>query len=573
MVWQFDQPNHHLSQENRATGTIGVPIDDRVDLAPVIGVSAAASGETVLERVIETLMLTAIEHAGAKRGLLVLRDGGGQRVVAEATTGDDTTCVRWCDLPVSAAVLPESVLYHVLRTQENVFLDDAAAHSPFATDPYIREHRAGSILCLPVMNHSKLIGVLYLENNPSARVFTPTRIAIVRLIASQAAIAFENAQLYRAIAEREAKIRRLVDANIVGIVIGNAEGDILDANDAFLEIVGYERDDLVSGRFRLTHLTPPEGRAGEQRVRADVGHTECSQPLEREYIRKDGSKVSVLVRKASFDGSGKEEVAFVLDRTESTRAEEKVRESERRYSEAQTELAHVNRVDTVGQLAASIAHEVAQPIAATVTNAEAGLRWLSSPTLGVEQARRVFRRIVNDGNRAGDVLGRVRELMKKSPPCQEWVDINKAIREVIEITRGEAWKHGASIQTHLADRLPRFQGDRIQLRQVLLNLIVNAIEAISEVCDGARELVVTTGEVDTGCLLVTVRDSGPGIAAESIDRVFVSFYTTKPTGLGLGLSICRAIIEGHGGQLWASANVPRGAVFQFTLPANPTDSS
>ncbi|WP_175154104.1 GAF domain-containing protein, partial [Paraburkholderia ultramafica] len=189
---------------------------DHLDLATVTRVSQTVSGEIVLERLIHTLMRTAIEQAGAERGLLILPGGSEQRIAAQASTGGETVVVQLRDEPVTAAVLPESVLYQVLRTRESVILDDAAAHPTFAVDSYIRQHRVRSVLCLPLMNQARLTGALYLENNLTPRVFTPTRIAVLRLVASQAAIALENAHLYRGLAEREAKIRRLVDSNIIG---------------------------------------------------------------------------------------------------------------------------------------------------------------------------------------------------------------------------------------------------------------------------------------------------------------------------------------------------------------------
>ncbi|MGF6854032.1 trifunctional serine/threonine-protein kinase/ATP-binding protein/sensor histidine kinase [Paraburkholderia sp. CI3] len=574
-VRQLEEMYPHLRTEESApdpTSTIATPVE-HLDLATVIKVSQTVSGEIVLEKLLDTLMRTATEQAGAERGLLILSDGGEQRIAAEATTGGDATQLQLRDVPVSAAMLPESVLYHVLRTRESVILDDAVAEPPFATDPYIRQHRARSILCVPLMNQAKLTGALYLENSLTVRVFSPARIAVLKLVASQAAISLENARLYRDLAEREGKIRRLVDANIIGIVVWNAEGDILEANDAFLRIVEYDREDLASGHVRWRDLTPPEWVAGSERALVEAGQTGRAQPYEKEYVRKDGSRVPVMVGLATFDASANEGVAFVLDLTERKRAEEEARGSERRYREVQTELAHANRVATMGQLTASIAHEVNQPIAATVTNAQAALRWLAAQPLDAEKVRQALGRIVNDGNRAGDVIGRIRELIKKAPPRKERMDLNEAIREVIELTRGEATKRGASVQTRLAGGLPHIEGDRVQLQQVLLNLVINAIEAMSGVSDGAREIMVTTGTADAGCVLVAVLDSGPGFAADSAEHVFAPFYTTKSAGLGMGLSICRSIIEAHGGRLWASANVPRGAVFQFTVPAHPQVSS
>jgi C4-dicarboxylate-specific signal transduction histidine kinase len=223
----------------------------------------------------------------------------------------------------------------------------------------------------------------------------------------------------------------------------------------------------------------------------------------------------------------------------------------------------------MGQLTASIAHEVNQPIAATVTNAEAALQWLDAGPPDIEETRQALGRILRAGTRAGDVVGRIRDLIKKAPARKDRLEINGAIREVIELSGGEAMKHDVSVRTQLADGLPLVEGDRVQLQQVMLNLCINAIEAMSQTSEASRELLISTAKAESGDVLVAVRDSGPGLAPAALERLFDAFYTTKSTGLGLGLSICRSIIEAHGGRLWAGANVPRGAVFQFTLPVPP----
>jgi PAS domain S-box-containing protein len=537
---------------------------EHLDLATVLKVSQAVSGEIVLEKLIDMVMRTAIEQAGAERGLLILSDGGEHRIAAQVTTGGHSTQLR--DVPVSAALLPESILYQVLRTRESVFLDDAGAEASFAADPYIRQHRARSILCLPLMNQAKLVGALYLENNLAARVFSPTRIAVLKLVASQAAISLENARLYREVAERESKIRRLVDANIVGILFWNADGDILEANDAFLRMLGYAREDLATRRLRWRDLTPPEFLELSERSLEQAVQTGYARPYEKEYFKKDGSRLPVIVGLAMLEASNREGVAFVVDLTERKQAEEKIRESERRYREVQTELAHANRVATMGQLVASIAHEVNQPIAATILNANAAQRWLNAQPPEIEEVRQVLGCLITDANRAADVLGRIRQHIRKTPPQKGPVDINAAISEMIGFSRGQITKSGASIETQLTDGLPLIEGDRVELQQVLLNLIMNALEAMSAVSEGERQLQISTALDDADWVLVNVSDSGPGFASESIERVFVSFYTTKPTGLGMGLSICRSIIEAHGGRMWAGANQPRGATIQFTLP-------
>src|SRR5258706_174937 len=246
---------------------------------------------------------------------------------------------------------------------------------------------------------------------------------------------------------------------------------------------------------------------------------------------------------------------------------------ERQYREMQGELAHANRVATMGQLTASIAHEVKQPIGAAVSYAQAALRFLARRPPELQEVREALEAIVETGHRAGEIVDRISGLIKKAPPRKECLDINAGIREVIELTRGEWVKNGISMQADLADGLPFIEGDRVQLQQVILNLIVNAVEAMSGASDGTRELFVSSRKADPGGVLVGVRDSGPGFAPADLDRVFEAFYTTKPGGLGLGLSICRSIIEAHNGRLWASPNVPRGAIFGFIAPAHPAAAS
>ena len=227
----------------------------------------------------------------------------------------------------------------------------------------------------------------------------------------------------------------------------------------------------------------------------------------------------------------------------------------------------------MGQLTTSIAHEVNQPIAATVINAQAALRWLRAGSSHLEEVQQALTSIVEDGHRAGEVINRIRALMKKAPPRKDRLEINGVIREIVELARGEAVKYGISVLTKLAVHLPVVEADRVQLQQVLLNLIVNALEAMGAANEGPRELLISTAKVESGSVLVAVQDSGPGLEAAMLERVFESFYTTKPTGLGLGLSICRSIIEAHGGRLWARTNQRRGATFQFTLPADANIAS
>ena len=248
------------------------------------------------------------------------------------------------------------------------------------------------------------------------------------------------------------------------------------------------------------------------------------------------------------------------------RAEEELRRREGRLRDAQMELAHANRVTTTGQLAASIAHEVSQPISAALTNANAARRWLDSAPPDLDEVRQALIRISRDGRRASKTIDRIRALVRKAPPKDDQLDINEVMREVIALTRGELRSSRTSLRTQLSDGLPVIPGDRIQLQQVMLNLILNALEAMSGSSETPRELLIRTEQDGPARVLVAVRDTGPGLEPENLDRLFDAFYTTKPDGMGMGLSICRSIIEAHGGRVWATPNLPQGAAFQFTLP-------
>jgi PAS domain S-box-containing protein len=394
---------------------------------------------------------------------------------------------------------------------------------------------------------------------------------LVEVVSTQMDVT-ERVRAEQALRESAAKIRRLVDSNIIGIFFSGLEGRVLETNDAFLHLVGHDRDDLVSGRVRWTDLTPPEWRERDRRALAELTSNTTAQPYEKEFFRKDGSRVPVLVGGALFEKGGNEGVAFVLDLTERKRAEESLRESESHLAQAQLELAHANRVVTMGQLTSSIAHEVNQPITAAITYALAARRWLSAEPPNFHEVDEALSLIAKEGNRAGEVIARIRALIKKAPTRKDAVAINDAILEIIALSRTEAANNSVSVRTQLAEDLPRVQGDRVQLQQVLLNLIINAIEAMRDVGEKERELLIITRHGPDG-VSVEVRDSGPGFAPADIDRVFEAFHSTKPSGLGLGLSICRSIIEAHNGRLWASANQPRGASFQFALLAITNNAS
>ena len=985
-VRQLDELHPHLRPEEAqsgAAGTIAAPVE-HLDLATVLKVSQAVSGEFVLDKLIDKLMRTALEHAGAQRGLLIDSREGVLHLEAQAVTSGNDIIVHRTRDPIETVGLSRSIVNYVSRTHEVAIFDTAERESPFYDDEYVRDSHVRSILCLPLIKQGQVVALLYLENNLAARVFTPATVAVLRLLASEAATALENSRLYRELQEREGKVRRLVDSNIIGVVIADLDGAILEANEAFLGMLGYSQDDLAAGRLRWADITPVEWLAANQRAWEQTRAVGRCEAFEKEYFRKDGSRVRVLVGGAAFDEARTKAISFVLDLTERKRAEDErrahvwflesmdrinraiqgtndlermmsevldvlldifacdrawliypcdphapswrtvmertrpqfpgalalnadlptdtdkaavfasalassapvllvpgtvakrlairsqiamavhpkvdqpylfglhqcsyervwtepekrlfqevgarladaltsllvfrtLRESEHRLEEAQriahvgywerdldsgyttvsaeacrifglqldegqtsltqqherfrelvhpedrprtaqaaaiaqnggprydveyrlvrpdgdvrivhsrgevtrdesgrprrlfgmmqdiTELrhaeqelraseerfrtlvqfsfdgywetdaqhrftrqeymegladapkpgsetgktrwelpylepdeeawrkyratldahlpfrdfeiarpapdnrkryvsvsglpmfdetgrfigyrgvgrdiserkraeqelqrlhlhlVHMSRVMTTAELATSIAHEVNQPLGSILASVGPCLRWLNAQPPDLASARRALERIATDAERASQVISRIRALVRREPPRHERVDVNQVISEVIALTRDQMHSHDVALQSELAADLIVVHGDRVQLQQVILNLIANAIEAMSTIRDRRRQLAILSAN-DGGGVRVEVRDCGPGVDPDGAERIFEPFYTTKADGIGMGLWICRSIIEAHGGRLWVTPNPPRGAAFQFSLP-------
>jgi len=335
---------------------------------------------------------------------------------------------------------------------------------------------------------------------------------------------------------------------------------IIDVNDATVKLFeAQSKDELLVSLHKIFLPKTEEVFAGELIAIAE-GRTNFESETVLQTLK--GDKLAVLFTIAFPRQPAKlnSVLVSIMDITERKRADEALHKT-------QAELAHVTRVATLGELTASIAHEVNQPLAAIVTNGNACLRWLAGDSPNLDEARETARRIIRDGNRAGDVIGRIRTLLRKTGTEKELLDMNQAIREVVALAEGEVRRNGVALRTELTGDLPPILGDRVELEQVVLNLIMNAIEAMSAIEDRPRELVVRTqsGEVDQVC--VTVQDSGIGLDPQSMGRIFDAFYTTKSQGMGMGLAISRSIVENHGGQLWAVPNEGPGATFQFTLQA------
>jgi PAS domain S-box-containing protein len=361
-----------------------------------------------------------------------------------------------------------------------------------------------------------------------------------------------------AIRESEERFRTLFDKANDAIFLENERDEIVEVNERACAMLGYSRQELLT--MKVSDLQAPEMR--EQAVGVIRGELERhgDAPFETVDLHRSGRRILVEVTNTPiFDRGHKLVLSVARDVTERKRAAEALQQMHE-------QLAHANRVATMGQLTASIAHEIAQPIGAVYNRANAAINFLNRNPPDLEEVREAISRIADAADRAREIIVRIREQVKKAPPQKDCFDLNEAIEEVLLLANNAITKDAIAVQTGFAKGLPPVQGDRVQLQQVALNLILNAMEAMRSVDDRSRKLQITTQENEAGGVLVTVSDTGPGIPPETLERVFESFFTTKSSGMGIGLSICRSIVEAHGGSLRASANEPRGATFQFSLP-------
>ena len=361
-----------------------------------------------------------------------------------------------------------------------------------------------------------------------------------------------------AIRESEQRFRTLFEKANDAIFLENERDEIVEVNERACALLGYSRQELLT--MKVSDLQPPEMRGQAAGVIRGELERHGDTTFETIDLHHSGRRILVEVTNTPiFDQGQKLVLSVVRDVTERKRAAEVLQQMHE-------QLAHANRVATMGQLTASIAHEIAQPIGAIYNRANAAINFLNRDAPDLEEVREAISRIADAADRAREIIGRIRDQVKKAPPRKDVFDLNQAIEEVLLLAGNAITKDAIAVQTGFGKCLPPVQGDRVQLQQVALNLILNAVEAMRSVDDRSRELRISSDQNEAGDVLVTVCDTGPGIAPENLDRVFESFFTTKSSGVGIGLSICRSIVEAHGGSLWASANELRGAKFQFTLP-------
>jgi PAS domain S-box-containing protein len=358
------------------------------------------------------------------------------------------------------------------------------------------------------------------------------------------------------------RLAAIVSSSDDAIVGKTLDGTITSWNAGATTIFGYRASEMIGQPIFC--IIPPELHDEERDILTRLRKGERIQHYETARIAKDGRRIEVaLTISPVFDKSGK-----VVGASKVARDITATRQAEAELQQARTDLARVARLTTLGELTAAIAHEVNQPLTGLVSSGNACLRWLAGDTPNLEAARRSVERMISDGNRASEVISRIRAMVTKSPPKRDLLNINDAIMEVSALIRAELDRNSISPRFELSNSLPLVWGDRVQLQQVILNLIVNAIEAMSGISQNQRRLLITSMKDGANNVLVTVQDSGAGLDMKSLDQLFEAFYTTKANGMGMGLAVSHTIVQAHGGRLLATPNLPQGAKFQFTLPAD-----
>jgi PAS domain S-box-containing protein len=537
--------------------------NQNLDITAVVKASQALSSEMMLPGLIDRLMTIAVQNAGADRGLLILPQENDYRIEAEARADGEQVVLHYG--AAAGRAVPEAIIRYVMRTRESTILDDASKPNMFSDDHYLRKRQSKSILCLPLVKQQQLTGILLLENTLTSHAFTADRMAVLELIAAQAAISLENSRLYgdllRAGADLQLQVELLQQLPVSAWTL-KPDGTPDFVNRVWLEFAGQTLDFVRSHPEAWMTAIHPEDREFAAKsfwkgVQSGQGFAFENRSLRaQDGIYRRHLNQAVVLRDA--EGKVLKFVGTTTDIDDQKRAEEALRQ-------AAAELAHANRVTTMGELTASIAHEVNQPVAAALLNAGTAARWLSRQQPNLEEVRLSIERISSDAKRAAAIVSRIREFSRKAPLRKADFEINEAILDIMGLARVPISDNGVTATMQLADGLPHIFGDRVQLQQVILNLIMNAIEAMSEIASGSRELVISS-KTQTDGVLVSVSDCGPGLPQANPERVFEAFFTTKASGLGMGLAICRSIVTAHGGRLSAIPNQPRGAVFCMTLP-------
>ncbi len=590
-VRQLDEAYPHLRAEPSASPpatTIRAPIE-HLDLTTVVKVSQAVSGEIVPEKLIDTLMRTALEHAGAQRGLLIVPHAGGPRLEAEATTSGEIITVRLCGGSVSPAELPDSLLHYVLRTQESVILDDASAQDAFSTDEYIRRNRARSVLCLPLIKQATLIGVLYLENNLAPRVFTPARSAVLKLIASQAAISLENAHLYTDLRQENGERRRAEEAlrrseaylaqaqavSHTGSFGWNPVTDEVYWSAETFRIFEFEPATPLELR-QILQRTHPQDKELLDRTLDRARHDKKDFDLEYRLLMRDGSvkHLQVVARALADESGGLEFVGALMDITRRKRAEEAQRAQEREREKMQRQLQQAAKMEAIGRLAGGVAHDFNNILGAILGYGELVQSYLrASGTAGhhIDQ-------VMLAGARGKALVERILAFSRSGVGERVPLRVQSVLEETLELLATSLPPH-VRLDSRLHALEAAVVGDATQFHQVAMNLCTNAVHAmehggvltvvLERVVVGERRLLSHGTLVAGEYVRLFVGDTGRGMPPAVLERMFDPFFTTKRVGegTGLGLALVHGIVADFGGVIDVATQVGAGTTFAIWLPA------
>ena len=550
------------------------------DIDAIVRCTRALAEEIRLDRLIDTLMAIVLEHAGAQRALLIRMAGETPIIEARAHATEAGYGVDITPHHAAPQDLPLTMLGATLRSRKRLVVNSADELTPFAHDPYFIKRHACSAMSLPMLKGNIMVGLLYVESSQQPGRFVGALADMLELIAGQAAISLENARLYRNLVEENARRHRVEEALRVSeetLALGervsqtgswrwDLKRNVCLCSEELRRIFDFSEDRLTVTRDVLIACIHPEDRERVRRI--SDAHAAAGEPFELEYriVRRDGKtrQVVALGKPIHHAGRDVEYVGTVTDITERRRAEDAARN-------AQADVARVARATTVGQLTASIAHEINQPLMSIVSHAGASLRWLDRDPPALAQAREGLTAIATEGQRAGDMIHSLLALTRNTPSIFVALDMHETIRHTLQIARSELNRRDVSLELNLSAAHSHVRGDPVQLQQVLLNLVLNAIDSMAPVHGRPRVMRLTTTAIAAAQLQVCVEDNGQGLTSDAIGRMFEPFYTTKANGMGMGLVICRSIVEAHKGSIQAAPILPFGALFMFRLPLAPVD--
>jgi predicted ATPase/signal transduction histidine kinase len=570
-VTQLDR--HHPWSESASVGRAPATVDsqENLDLISVLKASQALSQELELDKLIARLMTNTLIHAGAQRGVLLFVEQENAVVAASSwVEPNQDVAIDLVSEPAKPQWLPISVLNTAIRSKKPVVLTDACQPSRFSGDVYFTDHKVHALLCLPLLRQGEVVGALYMENNLMPGVFTQERTQVLELLAAQAAISLETARLYEelvaenqrrqavetALRESESFLKLGQQISNIGIYRWNPVTDEAVWTSEMYALFGITGSDVPPGYVGLWDLIHPDDLAGFQ---AHVNKAVRARGPYRYEIRitTPEGKEKRLETMGHLDGETY--IGAVIDLTE-------VRTTESELRNARAELTRAAQSTILGELAASIAHEINQPLASIVTNASAGIRWLDRPVPELSETRESLEEIAKEGKRAGDIVHALRSLTKQATPDLQPLLIDEVIATVLRLISGEIEHRHVMLTSRLAAGGGVVLGDRVLLQQVVLNLINNALEAMLQASQSPCQLEVCSNVVALDYVVVSIEDTGIGIPDKHREQLFDAFFSTKSSGMGMGLAICRSVIHSHGGSIHAFTGRKRGSVFVFTLP-------